>query len=86
MLTGYLLLINAAGFALMLVDKQKAIKNKWRIPERNLLALALLGGSLGVYAGMQIFRHKTRTPKFFIGVPILMSLQILAGIFIYLHS
>lgn len=86
MLTGYLLLINAAGFALMLVDKQKAIKNKWRIPERNLLTLALLGGSLGVYAGMQIFRHKTRTPKFFIGVPILMSLQILAGIFIYLHS
>ena len=84
MLIGYLLLINATGFALMCSDKQKAIKNKWRIPESTLLTIAVFGGSLGIYAGMYAFRHKTRHGKFSVGVPILLSIQILAGILIYL--
>lgn len=84
MLIGYLLLINATGFALMCSDKQKAIKNKWRIPESTLLTIAVFGGSLGIYAGMYALRHKTRHTKFSVGVPILLSIQILAGILIYL--
>ena len=56
----YLLIINAAGFILMLVDKVKAKKNLWRIPEATLLAVAIIGGSLGSLAGMRLFRHKTK--------------------------
>ena len=85
MLIGYLLLINASGFALMHSDKQKARKNKWRIPESTLLTIAALGGSLGIYAGMYAFRHKTRHAKFSVGVPILLSIHILAGILIFLN-
>ena len=84
MLIGYLLLINAAAFVLMLIDKQKARKNKWRIPESTLLTFAALGGSLGIYAGMYTFRHKTLHAKFSVGVPFLLSIQILAGILIFL--
>lgn len=79
----YLLLINAAGFGLMLADKLKAQKNKWRIPEATLLWTALLGGSIGSILGMQLFRHKTRHPKFYIGLPVILALQIVLGIIIY---
>lgn len=72
----YLLLFNAAGCLLMLIDKLKARKNKWRIRESTLLAIAALGGSVGILAGMHLFRHKTRHPKFTIGVPILLATQI----------
>lgn len=85
MLIGYLLLINAAGFALMHSDKQKAVKNKWRIPESTLLTVAALGGSFGIYTGMYAFRHKIRHTKFSVGVPILLSIQILAGILIFIN-
>ena len=85
MLIGYLLLINAAAFVLMHSDKQKAVNNKWRIPESTLLTIAALGGSIGIYAGMNAFRHKTRHAKFSVGVPILLSIQILAGILIILN-
>ena len=74
----YLLLINALGLLLMLVDKVKARKNLWRIPERTLMAVAALGGSLGCLIGMYAFRHKTRHRKFVVGVPTLLVLQILA--------
>ena len=59
LLIAYLLIVNAVGFILMLVDKIKAKKNKWRIPENTLMGIAALGGSVGCIAGMQIFRHKT---------------------------
>ena len=75
----YLLIVNAAGFLLMLVDKYKARKNLWRIPEKTLLGVALIGGSIGAYAGMQLVRHKTQHPKFFIGIPVIMALQIMAA-------
>lgn len=79
----YLLLINAAGFGLMLADKLKAMKNKWRIPEATLLWAALLGGSMGSILGMQLFRHKTKHPKFYIGLPVILALQIVMGIILY---
>lgn len=71
----YLLLINAVGFVIMLIDKRRAQKNLWRISESTLLTVAILGGSIGSYAGMKVFRHKTRKPKFSIGIPVIILLQ-----------
>ena len=73
----YLLIINALGFFLMLADKHKAQKKLWRIPERVLMGTAVLGGSLGVFLGMRLFRHKTLHPKFSVGVPILLAVHAL---------
>lgn len=76
----YLLIINAAGFLLMLVDKYKARKNLWRIPEATLLGVAAIGGSVGALLGMYAIRHKTRHLKFTLGIPVLLALQIVLGI------
>ena len=76
----YLLLVNAAGFLLMLVDKIKARKNLWRIPEATLMGVAAIGGSIGAIAGMNLFRHKTKHAKFYIGLPVILALQIVAVI------
>ena len=83
MLLGYLLIVNAAAFVLMLADKIKAKKNKWRIPEATLMGTAAIGGSIGAIAGMYCFRHKTRHPKFTIGLPVILALQIVAAAVIY---
>ena len=72
----YLLTINAAGFLSMLVDKHKAKKNQWRIPERTLLLIALLGGSIGSLLGMYTVRHKTKHLKFTLGIPLILLAQI----------
>ena len=78
----YLLLINAAAFVLMLVDKIKAKKNRWRIPERTLIGSAVLGGSIGALMGMYTFRHKTKHLQFTLGMPAILIVQlILAFIF-----
>jgi uncharacterized membrane protein YsdA (DUF1294 family) len=73
----YLIIVNALSFLLMLIDKNKARKQLWRIPEATLLTVAVIGGSLGCFAGMKICRHKTRHPKFSIGVPIIMVIHAL---------
>lgn len=80
-----LLLINAAGLLVMLADKKKARKNLWRIPEATLLTMAALGGSIGILAGMYLFHHKTRKPQFFIGVPLILSAQLIAVFFLLRH-
>lgn len=67
----YLAAINFITWVVYGADKIKAKSGKWRIPERTLLLLALIGGSLGALAGMILFRHKTRKPKFFISVPVM---------------
>ena len=72
----YLLTVNALALAFMLADKRKAKKNAWRIPEATLMGLAAIGGSLGAWLGMVLFRHKTRHPKFSVGIPVLMLLHI----------
>ena len=79
----YLLIINALGFILMLVDKHKARKNKWRIPEATLMIVAALGGSAGSLLGMYLVRHKTKHPKFFIGIPVILVLQVAAAIAVW---
>lgn len=73
----YLLTVNALGFILMLADKLKAKKNRWRIPEAMLLGAALIGGSAGSLIGMCTFRHKTRHLKFTLSIPLILLMQIL---------
>ena len=72
----YLLIVNAIAFLLMLVDKQKARKKLWRIPESTLLLSAAIGGSIGSIAGMYTFRHKTKHLKFTLGLPAILITQI----------
>lgn len=72
----YLILVNAAAFVLMFADKQKAIRGQWRIPEKVLLGVAILGGSIGAIAGMYTFRHKTRHGKFKYGLPLILLAQL----------
>ena len=79
----YLCIVNAAGFLLMLLDKLKAKKNLWRIPEATLFTVAAIGGSLGCILGMYTVRHKTKHPKFTIGMPLILSVQVIAIILIY---
>ena len=74
-LLAYLLIINAAGFLLMRSDKARARKNRWRIPEATLMTIAALGGSVGSLLGMYTFRHKTRHPKFTLGIPAILVAQ-----------
>ena len=83
-LFAYLLLINAAGYLIMLIDKRKAIKNLWRIPERTMFIIAILGGSLGIYAGMKTFRHKTKHAKFTIGIPLILTIQVVLFVFLFI--
>ena len=80
----YLLLINLIAFALMGVDKSRARRHKWRIPEKTLFLSVLLGGSVGAIAGMQFFRHKTKHWYFVIGMPAILVLQA-AGYFFLSH-
>ena len=83
MLILYFLTINALGFLLMLVDKHKARKNRWRIPEATLMGVAVLGGSIGSLIGMYTVRHKTKHLKFAIGIPLILILQLAAAYFVY---
>lgn len=82
----YLILINAAGFLFMLADKQKARKNLWRIPERVLMGIAVFGGSLGVLMGMYAYRHKTKHPRFTLGVPVILAVQIVIVILLWMQK
>ena len=72
----YLLGINAVTFALYGIDKFKSKKGWWRIPEKTLLMLTVIGGSMGALCGIRLFHHKTRQKKFYLGVPILLVIQI----------
>lgn len=77
----YLLIINFIGFFAMFLDKQKARKEKWRIPEKTLFLLALIGGSLGTTLGMHTFRHKTKHWYFKFGMPLIFIVQLILVIY-----
>jgi len=77
LLTGYIAVVNLIGFLLMGIDKRKAIKHAFRIPEAALFTVALIGGSIGCIAGMYFFRHKTRHWYFVYGMPAILVLQII---------
>lgn len=78
----YLVLINLAAFLLMGIDKFRARRELWRIPEKVLFGSALLGGSVGAIAGMFFFRHKTRHLSFRLGLPVILLLQIVLYIWL----
>ena len=79
----YLLGINAVTFIVYGIDKYKAKKAKWRIPEATLLLLAVLGGSIGAWMGMKVWHHKTMHKKFKYGIPAILLIQI--ALMAYLH-
>ena len=80
----YLVAVNIITFLAMFIDKKKAEKGAWRIKESTLLTLSLIGGSIGGIAGMYTFRHKTKKARFWLGMPVILVLQIALVIyFIY---
>ena len=78
-LLNYLVLINVITFIVYGIDKLKAKKGRWRIPESTLLLLAIIGGSIGAWYGMKVWHHKTLHKKFTYGIPLIMAVQL--GIF-----
>ena len=72
----YLLAVNIATFLLYGIDKYKAKKSKWRISEATLLTMAAIGGSIGAWAGMRLWHHKTMHKKFKYGIPVIIIMQI----------
>ncbi len=73
----YLIAINLITFLVMWLDKRKAKKGRWRIPENTLLLFVLLGGGIGGIVGMYVFHHKTQKAKFVIGFPVILICEIL---------
>ena len=82
---GYLIILNMIGMGVMWADKRKAEKGAWRIPEKTLFLVSILGGSIGTWVGMYLFRHKTKHWYFVVGMPLILVLQIAVAVFIYLH-
>lgn len=74
-ISGILLTLNLLTFIIYGIDKFKAKKSKWRIPESTLLLLAVFGGSIGAWLGLQVWRHKTQHKIFYIGIPVIMAVQ-----------
>lgn len=72
----YLVLISMVAFVMMGIDKHRARRHRWRIPERTLFLTAVLGGSPGAILGMLLFRHKTRHKLFSIGLPAVLIVQL----------
>lgn len=78
----YLVVVNGIGVILMGMDKSRAKRKAWRISERTLFLCALLGGSLGTWAGMYLFHHKTRHWYFVVGMPLIAAVQLAAAIWL----
>ena len=79
---GYLLIINIFTFLLYGADKYKARRGEWRIKESVLLGLAAIGGSPAAWIAMYMFHHKTKKPKFYLGVPVLLDIHVLLWFFV----
>ena len=80
----YLLAVNSLTFLLYGIDKYKAKKGRWRISEATLLTMAAIGGSIGAWAGMRTWHHKTMHKKFKYGIPVIIIMQI--ALVVYLHT
>lgn len=79
----YLAAVNLVTFVMYGIDKYKAKKAKWRIPEATLLLMAAIGGSIGAWTGMQVWHHKTLHKKFKYGVPVIFLLQVALTFYLY---
>lgn len=73
----YVVAVNVVSFLMMGIDKRKAVKRAFRIPESTLFVLAIIGGSIGSIIGMHLFHHKTRHWYFLYGMPVILALQII---------
>lgn len=82
----YLAAVSITTFVLYGIDKYKAKKGKWRVSEKRLLIMSLIGGGVGAWAGMEVWHHKTRHMKFRYGVPFMATLQILTAIYLHFHT
>jgi len=78
----YLIVINAVGFFISLADKNAARNGRWRVPERTLFLVSIIGGSVGTYISMRIFHHKTKHKRFMIGIPLIIAVQAAAAYFV----
>ena len=76
----YIIIINVLGFFIMGIDKKKAEKHAWRIPEKTLFLVSLIGGSIGTLLGMYVFRHKTKHWYFVIGMPLILIVHIILAV------
>jgi len=81
----YLVFINIATFFLYGIDKWKAKRSRWRVPESTLLWMAALGGSIGALMGMKVWHHKTLHGKFKYGIPLILAVQIAILVFGFIH-
>lgn len=79
----WLAAINLVTFAVYGIDKAKAKRGAWRVPEKTLFLLPLLGGSLGALLGMRVFRHKTKHWYFVWGIPLILLAQIALAVWLY---
>ena len=79
----YLVIMNIVGVAVMGIDKSKAKRGAWRIKEVTLFLVSLIGGSIGTWAGMYIFRHNTKHIYFVIGMPLILILHIALAVFLF---
>ena len=79
----YLAIVNITTFVVYGIDKLKAKKGKWRIPESTLLLLAIIGGSIGAWFGIKVWHHKTLHKKFKYGIPLIVIIQIVIAIYIF---
>lgn len=82
LILGYLVIVNIMGLAVMGIDKAKAIKGAWRIPEKTLFLFSLIGGSIGTWAGMYLFHHKTKHWYFVIGMPAILIIQLVIAAYL----
>ena len=80
----YILVLNLIGYALMGIDKLRAKKRGFRIPEATLFVVAIIGGSIGTILGMIVFKHKTRKWYFTYGLPVILILQIALTVALFL--
>lgn len=83
LLIAYLVILNLTGLFVMWSDKRRARKKQWRIPEKMLFLVSLLGGSIGTWGGMYLFHHKTKHWYFVLGMPLILVLQIAAGWYLW---
>lgn len=83
LLVCYLAGINAAGLLLTGIDKRRAKRHAYRIPEATLFLIAIAGGSIGCIIGMYVFRHKTKHPSFVVGMPLILAAELLMAFFLW---
>lgn len=82
----YLLAINIIAFLVYAIDKKKAVRKKYRIRESCLMGVAVIGGSVGAWMSMHLYRHKTQKPKFYIGVPLIFIVQAVGALIFHYYT